>query len=31
MMDYLILSGDIVIAKWANNEIEVINEDLLPL
>ena len=31
MMDYLILSGDIVVAKWVNNELEVINEDLLPL
>ena len=31
MMDYLILSGDIVVAKWVNNKIEIINEDLLPL
>lgn len=30
-MDFLILSGNIVVAKWENNTLEIINKDLLPL
>ncbi|MBQ8730289.1 MAG: hypothetical protein IJY81_03770 [Lachnospiraceae bacterium] len=30
-MDFLILSGDTVVAKWKNNNLEIVNENLLPL
>ena len=30
-MDFYILSGDIAVAKWQNNNLEVLNEALLPL
>lgn len=31
MSDYLILSRDIPVAKWENNQLTVLNEQLLPL
>ena len=31
MRDYLIMSGDIAVAKWENNELTVLNDTLLPL
>ena len=31
MRDYMIMSGDIAVAKWKNNELTVLNETLLPL
>ena len=30
-MDFLILSGDVVVAKWKNNKLEIVNKNLLPL
>ena len=30
-MNFLILSGDILVAKWENNNLEIVNVDLLPL
>ena len=30
-MDFYIMSKDIVLAKWQDNNLEIINEDLLPL
>ena len=30
-MDFLILSGDTIVAKWENNNLEIANENLLPL
>ena len=30
-MDFYILSGDIAVAEWQNNNLEVLNETLLPL
>lgn len=30
-MDFFILSGDTVVAKWKNNKLEIVNKNLLPL
>ena len=30
-MDFLLLSGDTIVAKWENNNLEIANENLLPL
>ncbi len=30
-MDLLVMSGDVVVAKWINNELIIINDSLLPL
>lgn len=30
-MDFLILSGDTVVAEWENNNLKIVNENLLPL
>ena len=29
--NFYILSGDTIVAKWENNQLEIINEQLLPL
>ena len=30
-MDFLIMSGDVVVANWKNNNLEIVNDNLVPL